>query len=127
MTVEELQLFANQLDTLPAIVSGRDSVVQLLEQVEKFQESAKKLLNNKKNDDLDDLNKIIETGSGFDIDLPELEELKQKAKRVQWIQDAKDILDDPMAESFDHIKEILETGMELPPSPQVERILGKFK
>ena len=110
---------------MPAKVSGRDAVTQLLEQVEKFQEAAKKLLN-KKSDDVEELNKVIETGSGLDVDLPELEELKHKSKRVQWLEDAKEVLDDPMAGSFQHIKDIIEAGMELPPSPQVERILGEL-
>jgi len=125
LTVEELQLFANQLDTLPAKVSGRDTVIQLLEQVEKFQTAAKKLLS-KNVEDVEELNKVIETGSGLDVDLPELEELKQKSKQVQWLDEAKDILEDPMSGPLENIKEILETGMELSPSPQVERILGEL-
>ena len=63
-------------------VSGRDTVIQLLEQVEKFQTAAKKLLS-QKTDDVEELNKVIETGSGLDVDLPELEELKQKSKQVK--------------------------------------------
>ena len=66
----------------PYKVSGRDTVIQLLEQVEKFQTAAKKLLS-QKTDDVEELNKVIETGSGLDVDLPELEELKQKSKQVK--------------------------------------------
>ena len=65
----------------PIKVSGRDTVIQLLEQVEKFQTAAKKLLS-KNVEDVEELNKVIETGSGLDVDLPELEELKQKSKQV---------------------------------------------
>ena len=53
-----------------------------MEQVEKFQTAAKKLLS-KNVEDVEELNKVIETGSGLDVDLPELEELKQKSKQVQ--------------------------------------------
>ena len=52
-----------------------------MEQVEKFQTAAKKLLS-KNVEDVEELNKVIETGSGLDVDLPELEELKQKSKQV---------------------------------------------
>ena len=62
LTVEELQLFSNQLDTLPIKVSGKDCVTQLLEQVVKFQETAQKLLSNNKIEDLEEINKVIETG-----------------------------------------------------------------
>ena len=50
--------------------------------MEKFQTAAKKLLS-KNVEDVEELNKVIETGSGLDVDLPELEELKQKSKQVQ--------------------------------------------
>ena len=126
LTVEELQLFSNQLDTLPIKVSGKDCVTQLLEQVVKFQETAQKLLSNNKIEDLEEINKVIETGSNLDVDLPELNELKVKAKQHEWLDKAKDILEDPMADSFDHIKEVIEEGMELPPSPKVEKILGEL-
>ena len=65
-------------------------------------------------------------GSNLDVDLPELNELKVKAKQHEWLDKAKDILEDPMADSFDHIKEVIEEGMELPPSPKVEKILGEL-
>ena len=42
------------------------------------------------------------------------------------MEDAKEIMDDPLSGPMENIKEILETGMELPPSPQVERILGEL-
>ena len=127
LTVEELQLFSNQLDTLPVKVSGKECVSQLLEQVEKFQESAQKLLKaNSKVEDVEEFKKAIETGSALDVDLPELSELKAKAKQVEWLEEAKDILGDPMAESFDHIKEVMENGLELPPNPKVEKVLGEL-
>ena len=63
LTVEELQLFSNQLDNIPIKVSGKDCVTQLLEQVVKFKETAQKLLTNNKLEDLEELKKVIETGN----------------------------------------------------------------
>jgi hypothetical protein len=65
-------------------------------------------------------------GSNLDVDLPELTELKAKAKQHEWLEEANEIIEDPMADSFDHIKEVIERGMELPPSPKVEKILGEL-
>jgi len=63
LTVEELQLFSNQLDTLPIKVSGKECVTQLLEQVVKFQETAQKLLSNNKIEDVENsiksLNQVL--------------------------------------------------------------------
>ena len=67
LTVEELQLFSNQLDNIPIKVSGKDCVTQLLEQVVKFKETAQKLLTNNKLEDLEELKKVIETGKIPDL------------------------------------------------------------
>jgi hypothetical protein len=65
LTVEELQLFVTQLETLPARVTGCEAVTQLLEQVEKFQTSSQKFLCSSGDDhDIDELTKVIEFGSG---------------------------------------------------------------
>ena len=127
LTVEELQLFKTQLETLPVKISGKESVETLLENVEDFQEKASQMLNlNKNEQDLDELNKLIELGSNLDVDLSELNDLKAKAKQLNWLEEAKEILDDPMADSFEHIKKIMDSGMDLPPNPQVEKILGEL-
>ncbi len=126
LTVEELQLFSSQLDTLPVKVSGKECVTQLLDQVQKFQESANAMLSKSKSQDLEDLKKLIETGSALDVDLQELNDLKGKAKELEWLDEAKEIMDDPMGDSTDHIKQVIETGMELAPSPKVEKLLGEL-
>ena len=59
LTVEELQLFANQLEMLPAKVSGHVAVKELITQVESFQKDASKLLEMKK-PDAKDIEKCVE-------------------------------------------------------------------
>lgn len=125
LTVEELQLFVTQLEALPARVTGRESVALLLEQVEKFQKTAQKLLKKDKVD-AEELNKVIETGCSFDVDLQELNELKNKHKQVEWLEEAKEIIDDPLSGTFDHIKEVMDAGRELAPHPAVEKSLGEI-
>ena len=44
LTLEELQWFANQLETLPAKVTGHDGVAELLDSVASFQREAGRLL-----------------------------------------------------------------------------------
>ncbi len=125
LTVEELQLFATQLETLPAVVTGHEAVTQLLEQVEKFQAKAEKLINAKKVD-ADEISKCIEVGCSLDVDLGELDQLKAKLKQIEWLEEAKEILDDPLSGSFESIKEVLDAGMELGPHPEVEKALGEI-
>jgi histone demethylase JARID1 len=52
--------------------------------------------------------------------------LKGKHKQAHWLEEAKDILDDPLAGTFDQIKTVLESGMELAPNPSVEKALGEL-
>lgn len=67
---------------------------------------------------------MIESASTLDVDLPELNKLKQKQKQTTWLLEVNELLED--GESFTNLKEYMETGMELPPHPAVERALGEI-
>ncbi len=125
LTVEELQLFANQLETLPAKVAGHESVKELLEQVESFQKDAHKLLDLAK-PDAKDVEKCIDFGVGLEIELPELNQLKGKHKQTEWLEEVQELLDDPQASSFSQLKEVLDAGTDLPPHPAVEKALAEI-
>lgn len=83
MTVEELQLFATQLQTLPAKVEGCEAVEALLVQVEKFQTDAHKLLEEEDPDGAD-IEACVDFGLSLDIELTELAQLKEKQKQVRF-------------------------------------------
>ncbi len=125
LTVEELQLFANQLETLPVKVSGKDDVHELLEQVNSFQKDATKLLDIEK-PDAKDIERCVELGVSLDVELPELADLKAKQKQTEWLEEVQEVLDDPKSSSFEQLKELLETGTALPPHHSVERALGEI-
>ena len=124
LTVEELQLFAKQLEALPVKVSGQGGVAELLEQVSGFQKDATKLLEMDK-PDAKDIEKCLELGVSLDVELQELSELKTKHKHMEWLEEVQEILDDPKGSTFEQMKEVLETGTQLQPHPAVERALGE--
>lgn len=125
LTVEELQLFANQLEMLPAKVTGYEAVNDLLEQVESFQKDAQKLLELEK-PDAKDVEKCIEQGVSLEVELPELEMLKGKHKQTEWLEKVAELLSEPQEVSFDELKEAMETGTDLPPHPAVEKALSEI-
>lgn len=125
LTVEELQLFANQLEMLPAKVSNHEVVTELLEQVEGFQKDARKLLDLEK-PDAKDIEKCVERGITLDVELPELTQLKGKHKQTEWLEEVAELLDDPQESSFEQLKEAMDVGTDLPPHPAVEKALSEI-
>ncbi len=125
LTVQELELFVNQLEMLPVKVQGHAAVVDLLEAVESFKKDAGKLLEMDK-PDTKDVEKCVEAGAGLDVELPELPDLRNKLKMTEWLEEVGEMLDDPDNCTFEQLKELKETGMELPPKPVIEQGLGKI-
>lgn len=77
-----MQLFATQLQTLPAKVDGHEAVEDLLQQVEKFQTEAHKLLE-EEDPEATDIEACVDFGLSLDIELTELAQLKEKQKQVR--------------------------------------------
>lgn len=118
-------MFVNQLEMLPARVSGHESVKELLEQVEGFQKDARKLLDLEK-PDAKDIEKCLDLGVSLDVEYPELNLLKGKHKQTEWLEEVHELLENPKASSFDQLKEAMEGGSDLPPHPAVEKALGEI-
>ena len=72
------------------------------------------------------MDEVIESASTLDVDLPELALLKQKQKQTAWLAEVNDVLDDVDSGSLSNLKDYMESGMELPPHPAVERALGEI-
>ncbi|TRY70876.1 hypothetical protein TCAL_02904 [Tigriopus californicus] len=125
LTVDELELFAHNLDLLPVKVSGREGVQELLEQVDGFQKDAQKLLEMKK-PDVSDIEKCLELGVSLEVELTELAALKNKLKQTQWLEEVQELLDDPQTCTFEQLKEVLDSGTDLPAHPDVEKALGEI-
>ena len=142
LTLEELQLFANQLETLPAKVdtqycfrfmilfpvqvTGHDGVAELLDNVAKFQKEASKMLS-KDVMDVEDIDKCLEKGEMLEIDLQELSQLKSKSDQLSWLEEVKEFMEDPGEVTVEASKQLEAAGMSLPPHPSVERGLAKLK
>ena len=126
LTLEELQLFSNQLETLPAKVTGHDGVAELLEKVAVFQKESARLLE-RDVVDVDDVEKCLEKGEQLEIDLQELTHLKAKSDQLTWLEEVKEFLEDPSEVTVEASKSLEAAGMSLPPHVSVERGLARLK
>ena len=81
LTLEELKLFYEQIESLACIIKEGEAVKELLNKVTDFQEEAMKLLKEEAPDS-EEVSKILDSGCGLDIDLPELPRLKNKLQQV---------------------------------------------
>ena len=94
LTVEELQLFANQLETLPAKVAGHTGVSGLLAQVAQFQVEASRLLE-AETVELEVVERCLEKGEGLEIELVEVGQLRAKAEQLAWMEEMTELLSEP--------------------------------
>ena len=94
LTVEELQLFANQLETLPAKVAGHTGVSGLLAQVAQFQGEASRLLE-AETVELEVVERCLEKGEGLEIELIEVGQLRAKAEQLAWLEEMAELLSEP--------------------------------
>lgn len=82
LTLEELRLFHEQIESLACVVREGEAVKDLLNRVTSFQKEAVEMLN-QDNPDSDVIAKMVDTGCSLDIDLPELPRLKHKLQQVK--------------------------------------------
>nr|XP_053636080.1 lysine-specific demethylase 5B-like [Cherax quadricarinatus] len=81
LTLEELRLFHEQIESLACVVREGEAVKELLTRVTTFQAEAIDLLN-QEIPDSEVIAKMVDTGCSLDIDLPELPRLKHKLQQV---------------------------------------------
>jgi len=126
LTVEELELFVNQLETLPAKVSGQQGVCDLLRNVSSFKEEAAILVDREKVT-LPEVQGCLEKGEMLDIYLPEVERLRARVDQLEWLKEVKEVLDDPGVVSTDALTGFEQRGCTLKPRTDVEVGLARLR
>lgn len=81
LTLEELQLFYEQIESLACTIKEGEAVKELLTRVTDFQDEAKAALKEEMPES-EAISKLLDTGCSLDIDLPELPRLKHKLQQV---------------------------------------------
>lgn len=126
LTLEELRLFHEQIESLACTIREGEAVKELLTRVTAFQEEATELLNQQMPES-ETIAKMVDTGCSLDIDLPELPRLKLKLQQVEWLEEVEETLDDSSSLTVECLRKLLDAGISLPPHPRIERSLAQLQ
>ncbi|XP_027231088.1 lysine-specific demethylase 5A isoform X2 [Penaeus vannamei] len=126
LTLEELRLFHEQIESLACVIREGEAVKELLTKVTAFQEEAVSLLSQEMPDS-EAIAKMVDTGCSLDIDLPELPRLKHKLQQVEWLEEVEETLDDSGSLTVECVRKLLDSGISLPPHPKIEKAMAKLQ
>lgn len=142
LTLDELQVFYEQLCKLPCVIKESAMVRDLVERVVDFKNSARDLLTLDEMGESWRLEKLLEAGIGLDMDLPEVPQLKQKVQQAKWLEEVQaTLLPQPQSEpeaqpkpqaekdppTLEELRRLLASGVALPPHPVSERALAELQ
>lgn len=128
LTVEELTLFCEEIDSLACTLKEAKSVKDLLEQTQDFQEKSEQLLSKDVTQiNAQDLENCIESVSGLCIELPELKSLRIRLKQVNWLKDAKAVRSKIENMTVENLRSLLGSGLQIPPNIALERELAQIQ
>lgn len=128
LTVEELTLFCEEIDSLACTLTEAKSVKELLKQTHDFQEESCRLLSQTLRQlDLNELENCIDSVSGFCIELPELKRLRNRLSQMNWLRELKELREKGDLMSVESLRELLETGTALPVDTLLEVELAELQ
>lgn len=126
LTLEELRLFHEQIESLACIIREGEAVKELLMRVTAFQGEATEVLSQEMPDS-EVIAKMVDTGCSLDIDLPELPRLKHKLQQVEWLEEVEETLEDSATLTVECLRKLLDAGISLPPHPRIERSMAELQ
>ncbi|XP_069693074.1 lysine-specific demethylase 5A-like isoform X2 [Periplaneta americana] len=126
LTVEELSLFYEQIESLPCTIKEGEGVKELLDRVQDFQKEAADLLGQEMPESRA-LDKCIENGIVLDIELPEIPKLKQTLEQMKWLEEVRDLQEDPEQVTLESLRKLLNVGVSLPPHATVEKSMAELQ
>ncbi|XP_077540973.1 lysine demethylase 5 isoform X6 [Haemaphysalis longicornis] len=135
LTLDELQVFYEQLSKLPCVIKESAQIRDLVNRVVDFQSSARDLLGLDEMGESKQLEKVLEVGLNLDMDLAEVPQLKQKVQQARWLEEVRATLVDREADppdereppTLEELRRLLSSGVALPPHPVSERALGELQ
>lgn len=126
LTLDDLQLFHQQLSTLACDIKESLHVKDLLDRVLKFKSDAKDILVEEMPDSKR-LEKLLDVSLGYDVDLPEVPQLRQKLQQTRWLEEVRNSLIDPSEVTLEVLRKLLDKGVNLPPHPTVEKAMAELQ
>lgn len=128
LTIEELDLFVQEIDNLCCIIHEGNSVRELQQMGKEFVDMATKLLKEPLSSvDEGAVEKLIDDGVSLCIELPQLKALKYLLEQVHWYNEVREMKDSDMKIGLDSIKKLLAQGLNILPNVTIEKELGELQ
>lgn len=128
LTIEELDLFVQEIDNLCCIIHEGNSVRELQQMGKEFVEMATKLLKEPLSSvDENAVEKLIDDGVSLCIELPQLKALKYLLEQVHWFNEVREMRDSDLKIGLDTIKKLLAQGLNILPNVTIEKELAELQ
>lgn len=124
LTVEELVLFCEEIDSLACNLEEGKSVKELLNQTKKFEAESNRLLSVPLQEcSTQELEKCLNHGNNLCIELPALKLIAQRLKQANWLKEVTNVRKKTEVLSMDALKNLISTGVQLPSDSVLEKEL----
>lgn len=124
LTVEELVLFCEEIDSLACNLEEGKSVKELLSQTKLFEAESTRLLNVPLQEcSIQELEKCLNHGNNLCIELPALKLIIQRLKQATWLKEVITIRKKADLLSMDGLKNVINAGLQLPSDKVLEKQL----
>ncbi|XP_066248844.1 lysine-specific demethylase 5 [Euwallacea similis] len=128
LTIEELTLFCDEIDSLACVLDEAKSIRVLLDETRKFEARSEELLTQLlKENVLSDLEECQGHGNGLCIELPSLKLINTRIKQAQWIKEVDSYRNKTDVMGLDIIKTLIQQGCSLPPHREMEEELSNLQ
>ncbi|KAM8815286.1 lysine-specific demethylase 5B isoform 3-T3 [Rhynchonycteris naso] len=126
LTVSELRQFVTQLYALPCVLSQTPLLKDLLSRVEDFQQHSQKLLSEEM-PSAAELQDLLEVSFEFDVDLPQLAEMRIRLEQARWLEEVQQACLDPSSLTLDDMRRLIDLGVGLAPYAAVEKAMARLQ
>lgn len=97
----------------------------LLDRVEAFQQQSQKLLSEEM-PSAAELQELLDVSFDFDVDLPQLAELRVRLEQARWLEDVQ-MASEQNSLTLDDMRRLIDSGVGLAPYPAVEKAMAKLQ
>ncbi|ELK34975.1 Lysine-specific demethylase 5B [Myotis davidii] len=126
LTVSELRQFVTQLYALPCALSQAPLLKDLLSRVEDFQQQSQKLLSEEA-PRAAALQELLDVSFEFDVDLPQLTEVRVRLEQARWLEEVQQACLDPSSLTLDDMRRLIDLGVGLAPYAAVEKAMARLQ
>ncbi|XP_037540623.1 lysine-specific demethylase 5B-B isoform X2 [Nematolebias whitei] len=126
LTVEELSSFVRQLYNLSCSLPQAPMLKELLNRIEDFQQHSEKVLADEA-PSVAEIQSLLDVSFDFDVDLPELPQLRQRLEQARWLEGVQQASAQPATLTLEAMRRLIDQGVGLAPHWSVEMAMARLQ